>query len=387
MVPPMSSSSLLNFLAIRRPLLADERPKTVVLGNEAADLDSMVSTLVYSYLLASISNERRQIVPLLSLPRADFPLRTEAFALFQQLTLPLTDLIFIDEVDLGTLLRDDGRLVLVDHNRLAMDHDLGEQVHIIIDHHEDEQLYPQAILRRIEPVGSTATLVYEEICQHQSTLLDYSVATLLLAAILLDTANLNKNSGRVSQADEQAAQALSLIHGADPDKLFHHLHRARFAWQHLSSRDLLRRDMKRWRLDDLHGAISSLPLSVHDWQAKEAGFAQTVAVFAAEQDLDALLTMHVFFRPQLCRQLGIYASTPAIHDRLLTMLQQAGVTLTALDAIIYDSLPGILSFHNQNDEALSRKKILPLFSKFCTTPKSESRLHYSVSPSIMHEKS
>lgn len=57
---------------------------TVVMGNEAADLDSLVSAIAYARLLEETrSPSSTVVVPFLNIPRRDLPLRTEAAYLFR----------------------------------------------------------------------------------------------------------------------------------------------------------------------------------------------------------------------------------------------------------------------------------------------------------------
>ena len=64
---------------------------------------------------------RGSFIPVMSIPRADFRLRTETSALLELLGLDTPALIFGDEVDLITLHATDRlRLTLTEHNQLAL---------------------------------------------------------------------------------------------------------------------------------------------------------------------------------------------------------------------------------------------------------------------------
>ena len=78
----------------------------VVIGNEAADLDSMVSATLYGHLTSACGAPGAPLaVPVVNCPRGDFVLRTEAVYLFAALGLDVNALIFIDEIDLDRLYR------------------------------------------------------------------------------------------------------------------------------------------------------------------------------------------------------------------------------------------------------------------------------------------
>jgi hypothetical protein len=141
-----------------------QRQLKVVIGNEAADADSIVSALCLAYVLQHTqpgSATPTQYVPVLSLPRAEMQLRPET-----QLLLRLAGvaeegdgeegrhLVFLDEVDLPNLGQQQQqqqqqsssnslKVVLVDHNKLcAALQPLEGCVEAIVDHHEDQGKYP-----------------------------------------------------------------------------------------------------------------------------------------------------------------------------------------------------------------------------------------------------
>ncbi len=72
-----------------------------VMGNEAADLDSMASSVVYAYYLQSQNSDEKSIyLPLINIPKEDFKLRTEAVYLFTEAGIETDNLIFSDEINI-----------------------------------------------------------------------------------------------------------------------------------------------------------------------------------------------------------------------------------------------------------------------------------------------
>ena len=140
----------------------------VALGNEGADLDSMVSALVYAAHRSAAGEDAKGpqvMVPLINCARADFPLRTEAVELFKSLGLGPERLLFAEEADLRRLAAEDRlEVTLLDHNRLSeATAFLKGTVVRILDHHRDEGCYSGgAVQSTIVPVGSCATLVAAE---------------------------------------------------------------------------------------------------------------------------------------------------------------------------------------------------------------------------------
>ena len=167
----------------------------VVMGNESADLDSIVCSITYAYFSQWKSNQAEKAAaqedlffPLINIPRIDFPLRTEVVKAFQMCNISPEDLIFVDDpvltqqqpqqlqIPILEIMTSQSRtnpildLILVDHNALCY-----KQAHLlpyvreVVDHHKDENLYKdrtEEIKIRIDPVGSCATLVGELILKH-----------------------------------------------------------------------------------------------------------------------------------------------------------------------------------------------------------------------------
>ncbi|KAK7019885.1 putative exopolyphosphatase [Favolaschia claudopus] len=213
---PSDTSSLATFLSTsREKYLNDIRASpskgdewTVVMGNEAGDLDSLASSIAYAWMQSEV--QKTQFIPLIQTGRDDFDLRAEnLYALklagindLQQQLLSTSDLEGINPFPSNTF-------ALVDHNRLGRsfsEHIPNAKVVAVVDHHEDEHLYEEsADPRKVAPAGSCAS--------HVATLFpnDASVpkelATLLLSAILIDTGGLVVD-GKAIQVDHEAASFL-----------------------------------------------------------------------------------------------------------------------------------------------------------------------------------
>jgi len=118
---------------ILTPGSADTRKMLLVVGNEAADLDSIVSAMVlalgcqYGALDEAIPGLSREFVsvPALSIPSEDFALRQDAVYLMEKLRLSSDMLVFLPALDrqsLSTLTATSRlKVVLTDHNKLARD--------------------------------------------------------------------------------------------------------------------------------------------------------------------------------------------------------------------------------------------------------------------------
>ncbi|KAG9046397.1 Exopolyphosphatase [Tulasnella sp. UAMH 9824] len=133
---------------------------TVVMGNEAGDLDSLASSLAYSYLASKLKNS--PTVALVQTPRTDLYLRPEnLYALsLAKLDPSNSDLLCIDDIPASHPLNSSfSKFVLVDHNTLVPAFRGSGKVVGIIDHHADDKNHLDAEFRDIEMIGSATSLV------------------------------------------------------------------------------------------------------------------------------------------------------------------------------------------------------------------------------------
>ena len=96
-------------------------PVMVVMGNQACDLDSGISSLTLAYHLSSV-NPSTPVIPLLNIHSQDFPLKTELVAVLADEGILHENLFFRDTFDLATI--QNLQLILVDHN-VMMEEDVA----------------------------------------------------------------------------------------------------------------------------------------------------------------------------------------------------------------------------------------------------------------------
>ncbi|KAF5392702.1 hypothetical protein D9757_000971 [Collybiopsis confluens] len=274
---------------------------TVVMGNEAGDLDSLASSVAFSWLRTHVSNQ--PTISLIQMNGEDLNLRAEnMYALsLAGVSRPKDDLLFISDLSEFHPFPS-SKFALVDHNRLAPIFVPAEfpSIVAVVDHHADEGLYEDtADPRLIAPSGSCASHVF--------TLLEAAksepppeLATLLLSAILIDTDGL-KPGGKAIDIDRKAAAFLapkstiaSLLQSqgfvssndtastASADSLFksgviqsltEDLSTKKNDVFHLGPRDLLRRDYKEydftlsWHASKptVRAGLSTVPVKLRDW--------------------------------------------------------------------------------------------------------------------------
>jgi exopolyphosphatase len=104
--------------------LTSQKEKVFVVGNQAGDLDTVVSALALAYLEGELCKDSdRVFVPLIPFARDDFRLRGDAQKIFEQAGFELdsagapSSLLFYNEVDFGEGPRNSA-VMLTDHNKL-----------------------------------------------------------------------------------------------------------------------------------------------------------------------------------------------------------------------------------------------------------------------------
>ncbi|KAI8805254.1 hypothetical protein BJ742DRAFT_712603 [Cladochytrium replicatum] len=324
----------------------------LVLGNESADLDSIVSAISFAYLKDTEASliqtaARPLFVPVVSVPRGDLRLRTDCITALTwaleaskpnendeddiDFTSAESSLTFLDDIRPVLDSLEEGEKVdnlsvyLTDHNVLSpkLTH-LDQYVSGVVDHHKDDRKAPEGALDpyEITTVGSCTTLVAERwaaLVARTAQPMDPVLSRLMLAPILVDTINLSPSGGRVTDRDVAAAHFLK---SQLPDvidqtsfftELFGRLQSAKFDVRGLASRDLLRKDYKEWVCGSFKLGISSVTWFLGDeqgindggWLARESeasGDGKSGAVilsgdllsWANENSLDVAVIMTAF---------------------------------------------------------------------------------------------
>lgn len=211
---------------------------TIIMGNEAGDLDSAACAVALSYLLtrfgppAHTKLDESSYVPLIQTDQADTVLRPENTAAFHASSIPPEHLFWLDDVQktLNLSLDSDAfsssskvAIGLVDHPSLTGPWGgakaSNRQVDILVDHHEDSGDHTSAALRIIkspskDPVGSCASLITELFADRfargeRGDLGLRQIADLLISAIIIDTDNLRSAPrGKATKSDFEAVKTL-----------------------------------------------------------------------------------------------------------------------------------------------------------------------------------
>jgi exopolyphosphatase len=317
----------------------------LVMGNEAADTDSIISSIVLAqFLQQQYGNEENVYLPLINIPQEDMKLRQETLYLCQLYGIDTSSLIFLEQREVIDQLaeRDKLRITLVDHNALnPLQRDWKNLVERIIDHHKDEEIaYPLLQERIIATTASAATLVSKYVSN-----IAPGTARLLLAPILLDSSNL-QNRFKTTEADIAAVKLLKETAGSVPGTYFDVLIVKREDTTGFAPEMFLNKDFKRYQGKEFIYGISSLP-SGTSWSDD---FLPACPTFIAKQGLDFLM---IFVVEKDSKHLIVYAESPELVERMeasLSLIKQLTIMSGDDNIIFYDV-----------DISLSRKTLQPLF--------------------------
>jgi manganese-dependent inorganic pyrophosphatase len=150
------------------------------------------------------------------------------------------------------------RVILVDHNESAQSADGIDEASVIevVDHHrigDVETSQPISFLNL--PLGSSATVVALRF-RESGVDVPVAMAGLLLSALLTDTVVLK--SPTTTDIDREVAGALAAVAGVDPTEFGMELFRARGHGRAFSAEDVLKRDLKEFRLGDAVVAVAQV---------------------------------------------------------------------------------------------------------------------------------
>ena len=254
------------------PPVVNKRKKKkvhVIMGNQAGDADSIISSLTlgyyyYYYYNHQSSDDHHQetansdniVLPIVSIPRSDMILRRDVMLLLELAGVNDDTLLYMDDdIVTSTLLLPppssstsksttssasavagiETTITLVDHNRITSQYThLSNQVIEIIDHHEDEHYHTNVVPiesgkrdvayeNGMASVASTCTLIVERLFASSLSAttaatttttttsagkIDGSLGILLLGVILLDSINMLPAAGKGTLRDERAIQLL-----------------------------------------------------------------------------------------------------------------------------------------------------------------------------------
>ncbi|XP_054271265.1 exopolyphosphatase PRUNE1 [Macrosteles quadrilineatus] len=335
----------------------------IVLGNESCDLDSAISSIIYSILLDHKKTQDSIVFPVLNIPSVQLPVKTELNYFLRKNHIDVDNIICKDEIDLCSLYDSNSlQLNLVDHHVLDGDYKrLQDSVLSVIDHRPQDPawLWPQVDLT-LQKVGSCCTLVAEKLLTQAPELVTPTVALLLLGVIIIDTNVFSPSAGLASALDIHIADKLEslCIQPVDRNTLFNELQSAKQDVSSLTSAQLLIKDMK---------VTAGIPI---------AGFPIKVKKFLERKDaVDALNSFCFQFKTDQCVLYGMEANPETITRDLAVYSSSNSETASKLVLALKESTNPDLKLHpiscsfkeivlfEQLNVKATRKQILPIVKK------------------------
>lgn len=336
--------------------------KGIVLGNSSGDLDSVISTLGFSYF--SYKRDSRNIIlPVISFADEDLQLKRDIVYALEKIGLGGKDLIFANEMEQAHVEKKE--VYLVDHNRID-----NEWVRLlvaekqcvvagIIDHHVDNQDYCKGKLSPylIAVCGSCSSLVFQWFDGTRilgSSNEDPGVQQFLCQAILADTSGLQRRVG----AEDRCV--IRDVYGSNESLVrsqSDNIHAARVNVDGLSTYDLLRKDYKQYQACALGSiGISSLSVSVENTPLEDIH--QSALRWMGKCSLNCLLIMTSFtHQGEFRRELLVCWENPAFDTGISSLIHNLTTQLQLEETAVYGDR---LAAFNQLKVDSSRKQVAPL---------------------------
>ncbi|XP_029121581.1 uncharacterized protein [Elaeis guineensis] len=351
-----------------------------VMGQEVADVGSVVSTIMYAFFLNEAQTSSRLCtLPVINMKRADFSTHPELKWLFSSCRVEEEYLVFIDEINLsyydlfGSL-----KLVLLNGNKLpAKQEGLKEALVEIFNCNQVNSQYPRVKDVTMGQDCSCCTLVAEKFADTSPEILaGQGFSRLLLSGILLDTANLT--SANCTSKDKYMVTLL--IKGAGRfgcNRLYQILKYKMFDISDLKVRDILHRDFKKWtrvtgkpnttgsRLTVSHIGMSSIGISVEQLLAHEDFAALEVIQFRESEKLRLLMVVSGYYDNQknFKREILVSTSTAELMKNFLHFFDTNGTHLP-LKSLEQLELKDELRAFEIDNKLTSRRSIERLLEEF-----------------------
>jgi len=284
------------------PLTFDSGRKQIfVVGNEAADADSLVTAYA---IAAFLDSSEVQGVALAQIPREEFRLRGDSLQLFKEAGSEVLEdgspgkLHFWDEIDWKAVDGlDSRRLVLTDHNKMTAQvarHFEG-RVQWVLDHHAGGGSYPDAKSDIDESLGSASSLAAEQFMARGIDGMPLELGVLLAGVILLDTRNFDPKENKGTPRDRAAMDRLAaFVPKIGHDAWYKQLMHARKDVSHLSVRELMLLDTKVVTLRGLQVAFASMMSAMPEVMSKASGceaFKETARSLARDRGYKAVVCL------------------------------------------------------------------------------------------------
>ena len=259
--------------------------KLIIVGHKNPDTDSVISAIATQELFSKLGLEAKA-------KRAG-ELNHETKFVLENFGVAVPELV-------GSV-REDEQVVLVDHNEQSQVFDQLDYnfVSHIIDHHKLSIKTESPINCRIEPIGSTSSLVAKMFFEKNLEISEVT-AKLLMSGILSDTLNLT--SPTTTNEDRQLLEKVNSIAKINIDEFVSEMFKAKSSLEGISVEDIIRIDYKTFEMGQYNVGVgtweTTLPESVNE---KKVEIVQALIHEKNEVKLDYIFFMVVDILKQNCQ--------------------------------------------------------------------------------------
>ncbi|MEI6588064.1 MAG: manganese-dependent inorganic pyrophosphatase [Candidatus Moraniibacteriota bacterium] len=209
-------------------LIVKKMKKTIIIGHKNPDTDSIVSSLIAEHYY-------KNVLKIDAVAYRAGELNNESKFILEKFSFKTPQLL--------KKASGNERFILVDHNELSQTVDglQGGQIERIIDHHKVNLQVEASLYLRVDPIGSTAS-VLARMYGEAGKKIPANIAKIILAGILSDTLNLN--SPTTTDADRKLVRELNKIAKLDLKQFVVDLFSAKSSLKGISLPLLITQDYK-----------------------------------------------------------------------------------------------------------------------------------------------
>jgi len=259
--------------------------KLIIVGHKNPDTDSIISAIAAQELFSKLGFETQA--------RRAGEANNETKFILEKLGVAMPELT--------SALNDDETVMLVDHNEESQVFDGLDLTKIshIIDHHKMSVKTEGSIFCRVEPIGSTSSLI-AKIFFEKKIEISQMMAQMLMAGILSDTLNLT--SPTTTADDKSLLEELNVVAKLDVENFVAEMFKAKSSLEGISVEDIIRIDYKTFEMGSNNVGVgtweTTMPASVNE---KKAEIIQALINEKAAAKLDYIFFMVVDILKQNCQ--------------------------------------------------------------------------------------
>lgn len=296
--------------------------KIIIVGHKSPDTDSIVSAIVTQEFFSKVLGKEAKAY------RAG-GLNNETKFILEKFGVETPELV--------PEITEDGSVVLVDHNESAQVFDglNYSNVDYIIDHHKLSINTEKPIVCRMEPIGSTASLIAKMFFEKNAEISQVS-AKLLLSGILSDTLNLM--SPTTTQEDRELVAKLNDIAKLNIEEFVAEMFKAKSSLEGISMEELISLDYKAFEMGTRKVGVGTWettgPESVN---VKKAEILEALVSKKEADKLDLMFFMVVDILKQNCQLYIIGEQEKDLAEKVFGAKAEDGIMF----------LPGVVSRKKQ----------------------------------------